>query len=62
MYPGQLHSIRKNIFTLIFVLDLTNPKHFEYLDSIFVFIERDVPLRFGVAQSAYDDVCKFEIW
>jgi UDP-glucose:glycoprotein glucosyltransferase len=58
VYPGQLHSIRKNVFSVIFLLDLTNTKHFQYLDSIFLFIERNVPLRFGFAQVAYDDACK----
>ncbi|KAJ1557070.1 hypothetical protein HK405_000929, partial [Cladochytrium tenue] len=48
MYPGQLRYIRKNLFNLLFALDLTSLQHLDVLNQVFAFLDRDVPLRFGL--------------
>lgn len=64
-----MHSIAKNIFNTIFVIDLTKPAHYAYLDNMLMFVERQIPLRIyaliihhylgiGLAQMAYDDTCE----
>ncbi|KAJ3249147.1 hypothetical protein HDU78_007109 [Chytriomyces hyalinus] len=47
-YPGQLKYIRKNIFNVVFVLDLTNLEHLLIIVDIFKFVEHSIPLRFGL--------------
>ncbi|KAI8914924.1 UDP-glucose:glycoprotein glucosyltransferase-domain-containing protein [Powellomyces hirtus] len=48
-YPGQLKFMRKNLMQLVFQLDLTNPAHLRVMLQAFEFVERDIPLRFGIA-------------
>ncbi|RHZ80246.1 hypothetical protein Glove_138g61 [Diversispora epigaea] len=48
-YPGQLRMIRKNIFSILFILDLSSPENLEIIaEHINAFILRDTPLRFGL--------------
>ncbi|KAI9335332.1 UDP-glucose:glycoprotein glucosyltransferase-domain-containing protein [Obelidium mucronatum] len=47
-YPGQLKYVAKNMFHVLFVLDLTNIDHLLIQVDIFKFIEHSVPLRFGL--------------
>ncbi|KAI8609608.1 UDP-glucose:glycoprotein glucosyltransferase-domain-containing protein, partial [Chytriomyces sp. MP71] len=47
-YPGQLKYIRKNLFNVLFVLDLTNYEHLNVVLDIFKFVEHSVPLRMGL--------------
>ena len=48
IYPGQMYQIRKNIFNVVFVLDLSNPESLKLLiEEVFVYIDRLIPIRFG---------------
>ncbi|KAJ3023155.1 hypothetical protein HKX48_004096 [Thoreauomyces humboldtii] len=48
-YPGQLKYVRKNLMSILFLVDLTNAMHLRTVVQTFEFIEREIPLRFGVA-------------
>ncbi|TPX66082.1 hypothetical protein SpCBS45565_g04732 [Spizellomyces sp. 'palustris'] len=47
-YPGQLKYLRKNLMSSVLNLDLANPSHLQIMTQVFAFVEREVPLRFGV--------------
>ncbi|KAJ3111886.1 hypothetical protein HDU96_005253 [Phlyctochytrium bullatum] len=47
-YGSQLRYVRKNIFNVVLFLDLSNFKHLDVLMEVFQFVERDIPLRFGL--------------
>jgi len=47
-YPGQLKYVRSNAFSCVFVLNLAIPSNLKYLFDIFMFIDRDVPLRLAL--------------
>ncbi|KAJ3079110.1 hypothetical protein HK102_004021, partial [Quaeritorhiza haematococci] len=47
-YPGQLRAIRKNIFSVLFALDLTQGSHLRFIEDTMMFISREVPIRFGI--------------
>jgi hypothetical protein len=48
-YPGQLHTIRKNTWNVILVLDLSLATSLETItQQIAHMIQRGIPLRFGV--------------
>src|SRR5579859_4134459 len=49
LYPGQLHSIRKNVHHAVFVLDLTKKEDLSRLvEEVAGLIKRQVPIRFGI--------------
>ncbi|EIW69539.1 hypothetical protein TREMEDRAFT_44060 [Tremella mesenterica DSM 1558] len=49
LYPGQFHSIRRNTFNLVFVLDLASVPSLDIIAaSISGMIQRGVPVRFGI--------------
>ncbi|KAH6562975.1 hypothetical protein BASA60_010892 [Batrachochytrium salamandrivorans] len=54
-YPGQLKYIRRNLFTSILLLDLTNAQHIAVASTSFSIIEASAPLRFAniAAKSLY---------
>ncbi|CAG8531718.1 10008_t:CDS:10 [Diversispora eburnea] len=44
----QLRMIRKNIYSILFILDLSSPENLNIIvDHVNNFISRDIPLRFG---------------
>jgi len=43
-----MHRIARNIYNSLFVVDLSKSSVLEIFTEIFVFIERGVPIRFGV--------------
>jgi UDP-glucose:glycoprotein glucosyltransferase len=48
-YPGQLPSIRKDIFNLIVPVDFTNPEDLSIVvEQLRGFIQRALPIRFGL--------------
>jgi len=47
-YQGQMHRIAKNLYNTLFVVDLTKKDVIESFTEIFIFIERGVPIRFGI--------------
>ncbi|KAI8804987.1 UDP-glucose:glycoprotein glucosyltransferase-domain-containing protein [Cladochytrium replicatum] len=47
-YPNQLRYMRKNLFSVLFVLDLSSVEQVATLVEILQLIERDVPIRFGI--------------
>jgi len=47
-HQGQMHRIARNIYNSLFVVDLSKSSVLEIFTEIFVFIERGVPIRFGV--------------
>ena len=58
-YPGQLHTIRRNTWNLVFVLDLTSTFSLETIALHFTnMIQRGLPLRFGVAPMVDDELCE----
>lgn len=46
-YPGQLKYVRKNLYSVVFFLDLSTQKDQEILSTVFSFIQNTVPIRFG---------------
>jgi UDP-glucose:glycoprotein glucosyltransferase len=49
VYPGQFHSIRKNIYNLVFVVDYSLASSLDTIaGSISGMIRRGLPIRFGV--------------
>ncbi|KAJ3174341.1 hypothetical protein HDU88_000309 [Geranomyces variabilis] len=45
---GQLKTVRANLMQVLCLLDLTNPAHLSVLAQAYQFIDRRIPLRFGV--------------
>ena len=55
LYPGQLHSIRKNVHHAVFVLDLTRKEDLSRLvEEVANLIKRQVPIRFGIVALPVD--------
>ena len=55
LYPGQLHSVRKNVHHAVFVLDLTRKEDLSRLvEEVAGLIKRQVPIRFGVVALSVD--------
>ncbi|KAI9101192.1 UDP-glucose:glycoprotein glucosyltransferase-domain-containing protein [Phlyctochytrium arcticum] len=48
-YPGQLRYVRKNMVNVVIMADLTNPTHLALILQQLEFIERSIPIRFGIA-------------
>ncbi|KAI8926720.1 UDP-glucose:glycoprotein glucosyltransferase-domain-containing protein [Entophlyctis helioformis] len=48
-HPGQLKMTKRNIFSAIFVVDLTNALHINLVRTAFHYIESNLCLRFGFA-------------
>ncbi|CAG8633054.1 10485_t:CDS:10, partial [Funneliformis mosseae] len=49
VYPGQMRYIRKNLFNVLFVIDLSSIKNLKvFTEQIKSFVERDIPIRFGI--------------
>lgn len=49
LYPGQLHTIRLNMWNVILVLDLSQAISLETISStVATMIQRGVPIHFGV--------------
>lgn len=49
LYPGQLHTIRHNLWNAILVLDLSQGTALETVANAFsTMIQRGVPIRFGL--------------
>ena len=47
-YPGQLKFLRKNLFNVVLLINLTNSAQLQSLRTIFSFIQGNIPFRFGV--------------
>jgi hypothetical protein len=47
-YPGQLTYIRKNLYSVVFFLDLSTRLDRDIMGRIFEFVQGSVPIRFGV--------------
>ncbi|KAF4121615.1 hypothetical protein GMORB2_2023 [Geosmithia morbida] len=47
MYPGQLPPIRRNIFNLVFPVDLSDPDDLAALSQTMALVTRKIPIRFG---------------
>jgi UDP-glucose:glycoprotein glucosyltransferase len=49
LYPGQLHSLRKNVHHTIFVLDFAKKEDLSRLvEEVTTLIKRNIPIRFGI--------------
>src|SRR5271156_2645063 len=49
LYPGQLHTIRKNIHHVVFILDLSKKEDLSLLvEEIATLVKRMIPIRFGI--------------
>jgi UDP-glucose:glycoprotein glucosyltransferase len=49
LYPGQFHSLRRNLNNIVLVLDLSSPASLHFITvPIPTFINRGLPFRFGV--------------
>nr|XP_019013386.1 UDP-glucose:glycoprotein glucosyltransferase [Kwoniella pini CBS 10737]OCF52167.1 UDP-glucose:glycoprotein glucosyltransferase [Kwoniella pini CBS 10737] len=49
VYPGQFHTVRKNTWNLIFVLDLSQVSSLDIIaNAISPMIQRGLPIRFGI--------------
>lgn len=60
LYPGQLHTLRLNIWHVVLVLDLSQGTALETAaNAIGTMIQRGLPLRFGIVpmyDSGTDDM------
>lgn len=55
LFPGQLPSVKKNAFNVVFALDLTQPKTVaQDLELLQTLVRRLVPVRFGIVPLAAD--------
>lgn len=60
VYPGQMNLIRRNLNSVIFVLDFSQPSALMLLsENIRQFVSRGIPLRFGAVPQV--DSVSFEI-
>jgi len=61
-YPGQLHTIRKNTWNVIMVLDLSLSTSLEVVtQQVAHMVQRGIPIRFGVIpmfDSETNDICE----
>ncbi|WWC85342.1 uncharacterized protein L201_000205 [Kwoniella dendrophila CBS 6074] len=49
VYPGQFHTVRKNTWNLIFVLDLAQVSSLDIIaNAVTPMIQRGLPIRFGI--------------
>jgi len=49
MYPGQLPSVKLNLFNVIIALDLSQTSSLNFLTgAVFNIIDRNFPVRFGL--------------
>ena len=56
MFPGQFPSVRRNLFNIVLVLDLSKPSSLYLLGgTIFNIIERGIPFRFGLVPHTTSD-------
>ncbi|CAI2171010.1 14159_t:CDS:10 [Funneliformis geosporum] len=56
VYPGQMRYIRKNLFSVLFVIDLSSINNLKVItEQIKTFIERDIPIRFGFIPLVYEE-------
>ncbi|RIB10779.1 Glycosyltransferase Family 24 protein [Gigaspora rosea] len=56
VYPGQMRYIRRNLFSVLFVLDLSYVDNLKTItDYVNTLIARDIPIRFGVVPLFSDD-------
>jgi len=44
-----MHRIAKNLYNSLFAIDLSKKDNLGYLLEIFVFVEKGIPIRFGIA-------------
>jgi len=47
-YRGQMHRIAKNVYNALFALDITKNDCLESLSEIFIFVDKGIPIRFGI--------------
>ena len=56
VYPGQLHSLKRNAYSVIFPLDLAAKEDISLLiEHIANFIQRNLPIRFGIVAISKGD-------
>ena len=49
MYPGQAPTVRRNMFNVVFVLDLSRPASLHFiLNTVSMLIDRSYPARVGL--------------
>ncbi|KAI9032274.1 hypothetical protein DFJ74DRAFT_640813 [Hyaloraphidium curvatum] len=46
-FPNQFKFLRRNLFSLVALTDLANPDHLDVLATLFIWIGREIPMRFG---------------
>ena len=57
VYPGQLHSVKLNAYSVLFPLDFASKDDLSLLiDHISNFIQRNLPIRFGVVAFVHEEV------
>ena len=65
LYPGQLHTIKQNLWNVVLVLDLSQGIAIETVaNALSTMIQRGVPIRFGLVpmfDPEVNDVGKFSI-
>ena len=49
MYPGQAPTVRRNMFNIVFVLDLSRPASLHFIsNTMSMLINRSYPVRLGI--------------
>jgi hypothetical protein len=66
IYPGQFHSVRRNTWNLVFVLDLASVPSLDVIaTTASTLIQRGVPFRFGfvpMTTPGVDDMCAYQAY
>lgn len=61
-YQGQLHTIRRNTWNVILVLDLASAASLEIItQQVSHMIQRGIPIRFGIVpmfDASVNDICR----
>ncbi len=56
IFPGQFPSIKRNLFNIVLILDLSNPTSLHILGgTVSNIIDRGIPFRFGLVPSTTSD-------
>lgn len=63
LYPGQFHTIRRNLNNIVLVLDLSSPASVHFITvPVPTFINRSLPFRFGVVPMVEVESGRLSSW
>ncbi|CAG8627822.1 448_t:CDS:10, partial [Ambispora leptoticha] len=54
VFPGHLYYLRKNLFSVLYVVDLSTEEGLRLIDESNTFVNRELPIRFGMVPLFFD--------